>query len=62
MMSPCDRCGLTPATHRWRPLPETAKRDFGELGLCDRCVEALRSFVAQGKNRNKQAKLKKGPS
>jgi hypothetical protein len=56
----CSRCGQSPVPHQWSPTPETARRGFGELRLCDRCVEALRSFLAQAKNPMKAKKLEKG--
>jgi hypothetical protein len=59
--SACSRCGRSPAPHHWTPTPETAKRGFGELRLCDRCLEAFRSYMAQGKNPAKRAKIKRGP-
>jgi hypothetical protein len=47
----CDRCGANPGDHVWVAASRSAEKVFGEFRLCPTCIERLRSFFANGKNR-----------
>jgi hypothetical protein len=47
----CDRCGANPGEHVWVAASRPAEKVFGEFRLCPTCIERLRSFFANGKNR-----------
>jgi hypothetical protein len=47
----CDRCGANPGDHVWAAASRPAGKVFGEFRLCPTCVERLRSFFSNGKNR-----------
>ena len=47
----CDRCGVNPGDHIWVAASRSAEKVFGEFRLCPTCIERLRSFFANGKNR-----------
>jgi hypothetical protein len=46
----CDRCGCDPGDARWVAASPTASKARPELRLCKRCLDALRGFLANGKN------------
>lgn len=46
----CRRCGCNPGGIRWVAATQAAKVVVPEILLCERCVLALRSFFANGKN------------
>jgi hypothetical protein len=47
----CDRCGANPGDHVWVAASRAAEKVFGEFRLCPTCIERLRSFFSNGKNR-----------
>jgi hypothetical protein len=47
----CDRCGANPGDHVWVAASRPAEKVFGEFRLCPTCIERLRSFFSNGKNR-----------
>jgi hypothetical protein len=47
----CDRCGANPGDHVWVAASRSAEKVFGEFRLCPTCIERLRSFFSNGKNR-----------
>ena len=48
---PCSRCGCAPGDQRWVAASPSAERVSSELRLCEKCVNAFRTFIANGQNR-----------
>jgi hypothetical protein len=47
----CDRCVANPGDYVWVAASRSAEKVFSEFRLCPTCIERLRSFFANGKNR-----------
>ncbi len=61
---PCDRCHRQPGDYRFMAASRCAQKAMPELGLCNGCMEALRSVITNYENklRQKAAAMANGQS
>jgi hypothetical protein len=48
---PCDRCGINPGIFAWVARSPDVAQVRAEIRLCGPCLEPLKAFFANGKNK-----------